>query len=150
LPPSYSTYTDYEQYELIAGVYKTATEHAENCYQEGFNLLSRPYELCNAPDHVMVALPVHKGQTIQSWVSLKLEFNGPTKFGDFNCYTTMSPVIKFWEGNVLPDAAKIMGTSVNDWKEACTECFKEDDAFDVYKWRSFKSDGCSYLDYAPN
>ncbi|KAF3047119.1 hypothetical protein E8E12_011338 [Didymella heteroderae] len=137
-------------YEMIAGVFKAATEHKGNCCQEHFEYLSRPYELCNVPDHVMVARPVHKGQVIQSWVSLRLEFNGETKFGDLNCYNTMTPVIKFWEGNVLPDVAKIMGTAVDDWKEACTECFKEKEAFEVKTWRNFRSEGCSYLNYVPN
>lgn len=133
---------------MIAGVYARATELSENCYVEDFNKMSRPYDMCNVPKHVMVVLPVHEGQTIQSWVSLTLEFDGQTKYGDFNCYNLMFPAIDFWEGNVLPNVAESMGTSVDDWKQACTQCLKENDAFDLYKWRDFER--CSYLNYPPN
>ena len=135
---------------MIAGVFKVATETTANCYEEAFNDPSRPYNWCNVPNRVMVVLPAHKGQAIQSWVSFTLAFNGQSNYGDYDCYKTMTPVIKFWEANVLPDVAKIMGTAVDDWKEPCTQCFKEEDVFKVRHWREYKSEGCSYLDYSPN
>lgn len=135
---------------MIAGVFKAATETDENCYQENFNELSRPYKLCNVPSRVLVALPVHKDQTIHSWVSFKLEFNGATEYGGLDCYKSMTPVSRFWKANVLPDVAKIMGTAEGDWEEPCMQCFKEDEAFDMKHWREFKSEGCSYMDYASN
>jgi hypothetical protein len=135
---------------MIAGVFKVATETAANCYEETFNDPSRLYTLCNVPGRVLVVLPAHKGQAIQSWLSLKLGFNGQSNYGDLDCYKTMTPMIKFWQAIVLSGAAKILGTSVDDWKEPCTQCFKESKAFDVRHWREYESEGCSYLDYAPN
>lgn len=98
----------------------------------------------------MVALPVHGGQTIHSWVSLRLQFNGATEYGSLDCDKTRTPASRLWEANVLPDVAKIMGTVEGDWEEPCTQCFEEDEAFDIKHWRNFKSDGCSYMNYAPN
>lgn len=127
---------------MAAGVFKQATEVVQNgflrnCYLESFNRNSRPYVFCNVPKHVLVALPVNSGDVTESWLSVTIEFNGNTRYGDFHCSTSMPEINDFWESAVYPDVAKSMGTSTGDWDRSklCLECWDEDDRFDVEKWR---------------
>lgn len=130
---------------MAAGVYAKATEDPENCYSETFEKRSRPYQFCNVPSQVMIALPANKGNVIESWLSIKVEFNGDTKYGQFDCHGAMSPIIDFWSDNVEADVAKSMGTSTNEWKVPCTQCFNEAKCFDLYTWRDCPK--CDYLGY---
>lgn len=143
------------QYELAAGVYKQATTvvfdgFLRNCYLEEFNKNSRPYTFCNVPKHVLVALPANKGDVTESWLSVTVEFNGKTSYGDFHCYSAVRSVMDFWESEVYPDVAKIFGTSESDWNRSklCPECFDEDDLFDVITWRG--NHLCRSLGWVPD
>lgn len=80
----------------------------------------------------MIALPANKGNVIESWLSMKVEFNGHTKFGQLDCHSTMKPVIHFWDNNVEADAAKSMHPLTDEWKHPCTQCWNEDKCFDLY------------------
>ncbi|KAJ4993263.1 hypothetical protein SVAN01_01238 [Stagonosporopsis vannaccii] len=133
-------------YEMAAGVFKQVTAvfrdgFLRNCYSESFSKNSRPYVFCNVPKHVLVALPVNSGDVTESWLSVMVEFNGNTRYGDFHCSTSMPNITEFWEAAVYPDVVKSMGTAADKWSQVnpCVECWSEDDRFDVKTWRNYRT-----------
>ena len=106
----------------------------ENCYRESFNDETRVYQFCNVPDRVMIALPAEDGSVTESWLSMTIEFDGPTKYGQFDCEGTKKSVDGFWEAAVRPDMAKALGHPENEWN-TCISCTDDENAFDVEKWR---------------
>lgn len=128
---------------MAAGVYKRATEVPKarhpgfllNCYTERFNQNSRPYTFCDVPKHVLVALPADQSKATESWLSITVEFNGFTRWNEFDCHNSSSSVIDFWNTAVLPDVTKSMRNSEDDWKTPCTECWEEDKCFTLGGWR---------------
>lgn len=132
---------------MAAGVFKAASETPDNCYVEEFNENSRPYRFCNVPHHVLVALPASNGDTTESWLRVTVEFNGNTRYGQFDCSNTMTGVNNFWEIAVLPDIVKSMANETREWdlnpKGLCVECWDEDDRFDVKTWRNHHN--CDFL-----
>lgn len=138
---------------MAAGVFKQATEvHRDgillNCYLEDFNKKSRPYTFCNVPKHVLVALPANNGDVTESWLSVTIEFNGNTEYGDFQCYDSMAGVSAFWVTAVLPDVTKSMAIVASDTSRLCVECWNEDDRFDVKTWRDHHT--CDDIGWGPS
>lgn len=132
---------------MAAGVYARATEAslggvAINCYVESFNRNSRPYQFCNVPRHVLIALPAEDGKVTESWLSMTVAFSGDTDYGQLDCHGTMSSVNGFWDKSVLPDVSKSMNIPEDEWKLPCTQCWNEHECFEVREWRK-----CTICDY---
>ncbi|KAF9693040.1 hypothetical protein EKO04_009083 [Ascochyta lentis] len=123
-------------YEMAAGVYARMTENKDNCYNVAFNDPSRPYQFCNVPRYVLVALPT-TGPVTDSWLSMEVKFSGPTDHGTLDCSGSKRSVTGFWETAVRPDIAKIMGYPEDQWGTRTT-CADNKDCFDVEKWRGCK------------
>ncbi|UPX17413.1 uncharacterized protein EKO05_0007770 [Ascochyta rabiei] len=128
-----SLLTDTPTDEMAAGVYAQVTENKANCYNLAFNEPSRPYEFCNVPRYVLVALPT-KGPVTDSWLSIEVVFSGLADQGTLDCPGSKSGVTDFWETAVRPDIAKLMVHPEGQW-DTRTACEDNKDCFDVEKWR---------------
>ena len=123
---------------MAAGVYMKVTEGSYNCYEVFFHLEGREYTFCDVPQRILIAFPANKDQIIDAWLQVDVNFNGKTAYGNFDCEATSSDslISDFWKAAVLPDVAKAMGNSVEDWMDPCFECFSQDEAFNLDSWRS--------------
>ncbi|KAH7356038.1 hypothetical protein BKA66DRAFT_613136 [Pyrenochaeta sp. MPI-SDFR-AT-0127] len=94
-------------YRLVASIYRTMADQAENCYLVNFPG-TRATKFCNIGKQVLVAFPTNGG-TVQTVVKADVRFNGFSKVGSYHCDKAVGPVKELFRSDYRSQVSTATG-----------------------------------------